>query len=420
MIVFTKFLTIQGKNMLKQRYTIFVLFMAILIDALGWGVAFPVLDPVILQNATHMLDGVTSLASRNFMYEFALAIYCIFMFLMSPILGSLSDKYGRKIILIVSMLGNFIGFLVTAISIPLHSYTVLLIGRSIAGATAGSLPIAQAGIMDISSNEQKASRLGIVVSGNVIGFALGPMLGGFLMDKAIFGNSTSLSAPFYVSAIMGLIGAILLLFFKETYVGNKNIKIHVFTSFQNLYHAFSDKKTFYYCTTLVCFLFGWGIFFSTVPILLTERLHWLGSSVSYFLSYVGIMFAILILYILPKITAKFDLHKLVFVALIILFICNLAFATIQHSIEPWFIILLTMAVPVIYVSTVTILSMQVSEQQQGQIMGVTGSIFAFTWGLGPILGGYVLKFGLVGPFILVGIFLLLAIIVFKRQKARAN
>ena len=104
--------------MTKQTYTIFALFMAILIDALGWGVAFLVLDPVILQNATHMLDPATSLAVRNFGVCIGLGYTLYFMFFMSPILGSLSDKHGRRGILIVSMLGNFVGFLITAVSIP--------------------------------------------------------------------------------------------------------------------------------------------------------------------------------------------------------------------------------------------------------------------------------------------------------------
>ncbi len=397
--------------MQNQRYTIFALFMAILIDALGWGIAFPVLDPVIIKNSAHMLNISTSLASRNFLYELALSIYCIFMFLMSPILGSLSDKYGRRIILIISMFGNFVGFLISAISILFHSYTILLIGRSIAGATAGSLPIAQAGIMDISPNELKASRLGLVILGNVVGFALGPAIGGFFMDKSLFGNHISLQTPFYVSAAMGLIGTLLLLFFKETFVGDKNIKIHLFTSFSNIYQAFNNRKTFHYCIVLLFFLFGWGLCFTTIPVLLTERLQWLGSSVGFFITYIGTIFAIVMLFILPKITAKFPLNKVVLVALIMLFICNLIFPMIHHSTLPWLFILLATSVPVIYVGVVTLLSMQVSEQQQGQIMGVTGSIFALTWSIGPLLGGYVLRAGLTMPYILAGVFFLFAIII---------
>jgi len=394
--------------MKNQKYAIFALFVAILIDALGWGVAFPVLAPVILHNSAHMFSSTVSLASKNMLYEIALSIYCIFMFLMSPVLGSLSDKYGRKSILIVSMLGNCIGFFISALSIPMHSYTVLLIGRSVAGATAGSIPIAQAGIIDISSKEQTASRLGLVVLGNVVGFAVGPVIGGFFMDQSIFGSWTNFQTPFFVSAAMGLFGALILFFYKETFQGNKTIKIHALTSFQNIYNAFSKKITLQYCMLLLCFLFGWGIYFSTMPVLLTERLGWTGSSIGYFIAYLGTVFALMILFVLPKITTKFQLKNIISFALIMLFVATILFASIYNSITPWFIIILTVAVPLIYVSTVTILSSQVSEDKQGEIMGVTGSIFALTWGVGPIIGAYFLRHGLYATYALAGCAFLLA------------
>lgn len=397
---------------MKQKYSIIALFATILIDALGWGIAFPVLAPVVLNNTAGMLDPGSSMATRSFLYELSLSIYCLFMFVMSPVLGSLSDKYGRKVVLISSMLGNFAGFLVSAFAIPAHSFALLLIGRSIAGATAGSLPIAQAAIIDISADDQKASRLGLMVLGNVVGFALGPVIGGFFMDTSIF-THISYQIPFYVSCAMGLVGALLLFFgFQESFKGDKDLKIKFSTGFINMYEAFTDKITLAYCYVLLCFLFGWGIFFSTVPVFLTERLQWTGSSIGYFITYLGAVFGLIIMVVLPKLTAKFSLPKIVLCSLTSLFICDLLFPGIQNSTLPWIVILLTIAVPFTYVCVVTLLSMQVDSQHQGKIMGVTGSIFALTWGVGPLMGGALLKYGLAAPYILVGVFFLLALIVF--------
>ena len=117
--------------------------------------------------------------------------------------------------------------------------------------------------MYISSDEQKAARLGTVVSGNVIGFALGPIIGGFLMDKAIFGEHISLQAPFYISAGMGLVGAILLFFFKETYVGDKTIKIHILTVFKIFITHLAIPKPLGIVLPCYAFLFGWGIYHHT-------------------------------------------------------------------------------------------------------------------------------------------------------------
>jgi DHA1 family tetracycline resistance protein-like MFS transporter len=308
--------------MSKQKYTVTALFAVIMIDALGWGIAFPVLAPVILHNASHMLNVGDSLAAKNFFYELSLGIYCLFMFFMSPVLGSLSDKYGRKKILIVSMLGNFLGFLISGLAIPLHSFIGVLIGRSIAGATAGSLPIAQAAMIDISEDSQKASRLGLVVLANVSGFAIGPVIGGFFMDQNIF-NHINYQIPFFISCGMALVGALLLGFsFKETFLGNKQLKINIFTSFSNLHQAFTAKETLTYCAVLFCFLFGWAILFSTLPVFLTERLNWSGSLVGYFITYIGVLFGVIVIGIMPKITKLFSLSSIVFYALITLFICN--------------------------------------------------------------------------------------------------
>jgi MFS family permease len=406
--------------MSNKKFTVLALFTTIMIDALGWGIAFPVLAPIILNNSAHMLSIGSSLASRNFLYELSLGIYCLFMFFMSPILGSLSDKYGRKKVLILSMAGNSLGFLISGLAIPMHSLIGILIGRSVAGATAGSLPIAQAAMIDISEDSQKASRLGLVVLANVSGFAIGPVIGGFFMDQNIFSH-ISYQIPFFVSCGMALAGVLMLMLcFKETFVGNPQLKINVFTSLSNLYKAFTHKTTLIYCSVLSCFLFGWAMFFSTMPVFLTERLGWQGSLIGYFITYIGTVFGIIVIGVLPKVTNRFPLPKIIVIALSTLFICALLFPSIHNSVSPWIVILLTIAVPFTYVSIVTLLSMQVDSQKQGEIMGVTGSIFAFTWGVGPIFAGFALRASLVIPYILIGIFFLIAIILFSRQKATAR
>lgn len=236
---------------------------------------------------------------------------------MSPILGSLSDKYGRKSILIISMLGIFFGFLISGLAISLRSFSGILIGRSIAGATAGSLPIAQAAMIDISDDSKKASRLGLAVLANVCGFAIGPVIGAFFMDASIFGNSIHYQIPFVLSSSMGLVGALLLIFgFKETFNGNRNIRIHLFTGFINLYDAFTGRKTFFLCIILFLFLLGWSMFFSTLPVLLTERLQWSASTTGYFITYIAVIFAVIIMFVMPKINQKYPLPKVVFTALI--------------------------------------------------------------------------------------------------------
>jgi MFS transporter, DHA1 family, tetracycline resistance protein len=394
--------------MLEKKHVVFPLFFVILIDSLGLGIAFPVLEPLVLHNVTHLFSPAVSVPMRRFLYELSLAVYCLFMFLMSPLLGSWSDKYGRKNILITSMFGNFLGFFVAGLAIYSRSFLGILLGRAIAGATAGSLPIAQAAIMDISHESKKASRLGLLVLANVAGVAMGPLIGGLFLDHAFFSH-VHYPLPFLVSASGALVGMIwVMLAFKETFSGDKHLKIHVFTGFSNLYTAFSHKKTLVYCASFFLFLLGWGMFFALIPVFLSEKFGWEASSIGFFIAYMMVFFAFMVTVVIPYISKRFDLHSMVALGLAVLFICCMFFSFISSSKAVCLWVLLTMAVPVIYVGLVTLLSMQVSDQEQGQIMGVAGSIFAFTWGVGPLLVGALLDSGLRPPYFAAGFFLFLA------------
>lgn len=408
----------QGSQFMKhQQFSILALFTVVMVDALGWGIAFPVFVPILIENTSHVFSQAT-LADRHFFYELALGIYCFFMFLVSPLLGCLSDKYGRKNILIISMLGNFIGFLIAGFAIAYSSFIGILIGRSISGMTAGSMPIAQAAVIDISEESQQASRLGLTVFANIIGFAIGPVIGGFLMDKNLFGDYASYQIPFFVSAAMGLIGALLIqLFFKETYSGNANITINIRSCFAPLLRAFNDKKTAPYCAILLLFLFGWSSFFSTIPVFLTQQLDWSGSQVGYLISYIGLLFGISVLWILPKLTKSYALPTIALAALLAVLACTFIFVNINNSAQVWPVMLLTFAAPQAYVTLVTLLSMRVKNDQQGEIMGVTGSLFAFAWGLGPVCVGIALKKSFILPYFIISCcFISAALLLIKTRR----
>ena len=100
--------------------------------------------------------------------------------------------------------------------------------------------------------------------------------------------------------------------FKETFQGNRDLKIHPMASFINIYNAFTMKATAALCVVLLCFIFGWGMFFSTIPVLLTERLNWLGSSIGYFITYIVAVAKLkrFFIAILKKIEKIFSFHLL--------------------------------------------------------------------------------------------------------------
>ena len=148
-----------------------VIFTAIVLDAVGIGLIFPIL-PRLLQEVTHTPDVAPYIGVMT-------ALYAIMQFIFAPVLGSLSDRLGRRRVLLISLAGAAINYLFLAFAPNLW---MLLIGRAIAGLTSANISVATAYITDISAEDQRARRFGLLNAMFGIGFIIGPVLGGALGD----------------------------------------------------------------------------------------------------------------------------------------------------------------------------------------------------------------------------------------------
>lgn len=172
--------------MAKRPAALGFIFITLLIDVIGFGIIIPIM-PDLLKELT---GGTMSDASRYggwLMFAFAIA-----QFFFSPLLGSLSDSVGRRPILLISLFGFSIDYLILAFAPDL---TWLFIGRIFAGITGASFTTASAYIADISAPEKRAQNFGMIGVAFGLGFILGPVLGGVLGK---FGTRV----PFYVAAIL--------------------------------------------------------------------------------------------------------------------------------------------------------------------------------------------------------------------------
>src|SRR3990167_11242446 len=129
------------------------LFLVIAIDSMGLGILFPILSAMLISHGSHFLPNSTSDFLRELIYGVTIGIYMIAWFFGSAILGDLSDTMGRKKSLMICLIGATLGYAISAIAIGMHSIVFLIVGRVLAGFTAGSQPIAQAAIVDVSSDE---------------------------------------------------------------------------------------------------------------------------------------------------------------------------------------------------------------------------------------------------------------------------
>lgn len=163
-----------------------------LIDITGWGIIIPVI-PKLIEELIH--GDISEAAKYGGWLSFA---YAFTQFIFAPLVGNLSDKYGRRPIILISLLGFAIDYVFLALS---PNIIWLFIGRVIAGMTGASITTASAYIADISTEENRAKNFGLIGAAFGMGFIIGPVLGGLLGQ---FGSRV----PFYAAAVLCLINFI--------------------------------------------------------------------------------------------------------------------------------------------------------------------------------------------------------------------
>ncbi len=171
-----------------------VIFAAIGLDAVGIGLIFPIL-PRLLEDVTHTQNIVPYIGIMT-------ALYALMQFIFAPVLGALSDNFGRRPVLLTSLAGAAINYVVMAFAPQLW---MLLLGRAIAGLTSANVSVAMAYITDISPEDKRVRRFGLFNAMFGIGFIIGPVLGGLLGDYW-------LRLPFIAAAVLNACNFLLALF----------------------------------------------------------------------------------------------------------------------------------------------------------------------------------------------------------------
>lgn len=187
-----------------------IVFLVILVDLIGFGIMVPIF-------AFYPLNLGYSPALATLL----MSLYVIAQFLTAPILGRLSDSYGRRPVLMLSMLGGTAGYLILANA---NSLWMIALARIISGAMAGNISAAQAYMTDISGPEDRAKAMGLIGAAFGIGFLIGPLIGGYLAGDS-FANA-NLSLPAYVSAALAFTAFVLVaLFLPESHPAEKRTPI---------------------------------------------------------------------------------------------------------------------------------------------------------------------------------------------------
>lgn len=172
--------------MISRKAAVGFIFVTLLVDVMGWGLIIPVMPRLIAE-----MKGISVNEASKY-GSWLIAMYAIMQFFCAPILGNLSDRYGRRPIILFSLFGFGVDYIFLAFA---PSYGWLFVGRIISGITGASFTTASAYIADVSTPENRAKNFGMVGAAFGLGFIIGPLLGGLLSGWGI-------RAPFYAAAIL--------------------------------------------------------------------------------------------------------------------------------------------------------------------------------------------------------------------------
>jgi MFS transporter, DHA1 family, tetracycline resistance protein len=171
-----------------------VILAAVILDMIGIGLIFPILPSLLRE--------LTGSGEISALYGVILAAYAAMQFLMGPILGTLSDRFGRRPVLLASLAGAMLDYLVLAFSPFLW---LVILGRIVAGITAANFAVATAYLADITPESERARRFGYLHAAFGIGFIIGPVLGGMLGEFWV-------RAPFLLAALLNGLNFLLALY----------------------------------------------------------------------------------------------------------------------------------------------------------------------------------------------------------------
>ncbi len=356
----------------RQSPAILFIFITLLIDVIGIGIIVPVL-PQLIQELT---GGSLSDAARY--GGFLMFAYSAMQFLFSPILGGLSDQYGRRPVLLISLFGFGIDYILLGFA-PTIGW--LFLGRLLAGIMGASFTTASAYIADISTPEKRAQNFGMIGAAFGIGFIIGPVLGGVL-------GHYGARVPFFVSA-----GLTLLNWLYGYFILPESLQLENRRKFDwkraNPVSSLLNLKRYpviigLLSSLVLLYIAGhsvqgiWSFF--TI-----EKFHWTSDMVGYSLGFVGLMVAIvqggLTRIIIPKLGQK----RSVYVGLSLYALGLLLFAFASQGWMMYAILVPYAMGGIAGPSIQGIISGQVSPNEQGELQGSLTSIMSLTSIVGPLL-----------------------------------
>ena len=377
----------------KRNLRLSLAFLTILVDMVGFWAAFPILP--VLFNADNAFFSGLKAEHLPVWYGALLAIFAFSQFVGAPVLGALSDRYGRRPVLFISIGGAVIGYAMFAYGVRECSLLWLFAGRLIPGFAGGNVAIVFSSLADASHGREKVKDFGLAGAAFGMGMILGPVLGGLLSDQALNPNF-GLHVPFVGMVILSLINLILVWkFFPETNQHLSKSKVSPLSGFRNLRKAFQHPRLKLVFWAVLLHACGFSLFIQFVAFFLVEVHGFRQMDIGLMFGYVGLITAITQALLVRPLAARFSPERLV--ANVIPGFAFGIFFLVQPTQNWWLYVIIP--IPTIfqglYMPNMTAVVSNLSDRElQGRMLSINQSLTALSNAIPPLFGGWLF---LIGP-----------------------
>jgi MFS transporter, DHA1 family, tetracycline resistance protein len=369
--------------MRSRNLSLGILLLSGFIDYAGVAIVYPLLAYLLFDPHFHFLPVETSNAARGLWLGILIALHPLLQFFFSPILGSLSDLKGRKKLLVLSFWVSLLGYAIAVLGMYYQNLVLISIYRILTGIGGGNCSIVSAIAVDISTQDTKAKHFGLLNMSFGAGFTLGPFLGGTMAE------SFGLCAPFIVAFALVLLNIFLVMWkLDETRPVHLKGRVSLFTAIYQIKQAARMPELRFVFLGLLVFSLGWSFFTEFIPLYLIDRFAFNPAQIGIYYGYTGFFYSLSAGVFIYPIIRRLGTQRSLVLSMLFSGLYLLVFLKIESISLMWLYLPLTQFfLAFAYPATAAMISNRVSEDQQGEVMGIYQSLIALALTVTPFCSG---------------------------------